>query len=100
MPKMWQCESVRPGTTVSPCKIDLLERVNFFRVFIRADEDDAFIPNRNGFGVRLPLVHRVDISVYENEVDIVGCCAIARRREASAKTDRATAIDKNIALSH
>ena len=38
--------------------------------------------NRDGLGVRLPLVHSVNISVYENEVDILAprACAMIEKQ--------------------
>jgi hypothetical protein len=41
-------------------------------IFIRTDKDNAFAANCYRLGVRLLVVHGLNISVYENEVDILG----------------------------
>ncbi len=70
---MWQCESVSPGTTVAPCRstMRVLSFANFLASVIRADENDPIFSHRDGFRMRLSFIECVDISVEENQIDIL-----------------------------
>ena len=73
MPKIWQCESVKTRHDRCAFQIDLAFFArNFFASSFEPTKTMRSTTNRDSFGVRLSLVHGVNISVYENEVDILG----------------------------
>ena len=70
-----------------PGEIDRLRfrRLIFFRVRVRADENNRVILHRDRFGVRLAFVHRVNVAVDENDLSIFGSAATAKAKPNAKK---------------
>ena len=86
IPKMWQCESVSPGTTVSAAEIDHPRSVEFSCVRVGTDEDNSAVFHRHGFRFRLLFVRGVDVSVDEHES--TSSATAGRKGKRKAKKDQ------------